>query len=67
MTGVPHMPGTREYLTCELVRSCYAPQASSGGSRRATWWSFAGTSATHTAIRRPARSGLFGGALAPVS
>ena len=53
--GVPHMPGTREYLTCESGRV-----PARGGRRavapvaRATWWSSAATSGTRTATRASA-------------
>ena len=57
MAGVPHTPGTREYLTCEsgeIVLAVAGEQ--SRAVRRATWWCSAATSGTRTATRaqRPA-------------
>ena len=48
MVGVPHTPGTREYLTCESGEIELVASGEAFRVARATWWSSAATSAIRT-------------------
>ena len=51
MSGVPHTPGTREYLTCERGQIELSAGGESWSLSPATWWCSAATRSTATATR----------------
>ena len=55
MRGIPHTPGTREYLTCERGQVSSPRRASPGPWRPATSWSSGGISTTAMRTRATER------------